>query len=101
MQSYDRKVLVSALKACDTHGLMEDAFSRFNEHDKKIRVECLNECMGNPKTFHPLGDKTQDTEILYDMTVAMFLTGAWKTAMLYKQLGRCNCTGPRPRIENH
>lgn len=85
-QHYDRKVLVSALNACDTHDLMEDAFRRFNEYDKKIRVECLNECMGNPKTFFSFGDEQQDFEIVYNMTVSMFLSGAWKTAMLYRHV---------------
>ena len=83
---YDRKVLVGALMACDTRELMEDAFHRFEEDDKQVRIDCLNECMGNPKTFFSCGENNLILDDIYEMTVQMFLTGAWKTAMLYRGL---------------
>lgn len=86
VKAYDRKVLVSALVACDTRDLMEDIFRRFEENDKQIRTECLNECMGNPKTFFSCGESSLSVDDVYEMTVQMFLSGAWKTAMIYRKL---------------
>lgn len=82
---YDRKVLVSALGACDTRELMEDIFRRFEEDDNQVRTECLNECMGNPKTFFSCGEELDNNDV-YELTVQMFLSGAWKTAMIYRKL---------------
>lgn len=85
-KAYDRKVLVSALVACDTRELMEDIFHRFEEDDKQVRIKCLNECMGNPKTFFSCGESELTISDVYEMTVQMFLSGAWKTAMIYRNL---------------
>lgn len=80
-----KAVLVSALAACDTRELLEDAFKRYEASDLKFRIACMNECMGNPKTFYSSGENTS-LENAYELTVQMFLTGAWKIAQMYKKL---------------
>lgn len=80
-----KAVLVSALAACDTRELLEDAFNRYEASDLKFRMECMNECMGNPKTFYSAGESISLNNA-YELTVQMFLTGAWKIAKMYKKL---------------
>jgi len=79
-----KAVLVSALAACDTRELLEDAFDRYEAKDLDYRIECMNECMGNPKTFYSAG--ALSIEDKYEMTVQVFLTGAWKIAKIYEDL---------------
>lgn len=80
-----KAVLVSALAACDTRELLDDTFNRYKVSDLKLRIDCMNECMGNPKTFYSSGEETS-LENAYQLTVRMFLTGAWKIAKCYKSL---------------
>lgn len=80
-----KAVLVSALAACDTRELLEDAFTRYEASDLKFRIECMNDCMGNPKTFYSAGEDVS-LQNAYELTVQMFLTGAWKIAQIYKKL---------------
>jgi len=78
-----KAVLVSALAACDTRELLEDAFNRYEAKELEFRIECMNACMGNPKTFYSSGENTS-LQNAYELTVQMFLTGAWKIAQMYK-----------------
>ncbi len=80
----DTKVVISALTACDTRNLLEDTFKRFEIESEQKRIECLNICMGQPKTFFSCGNSNINEADLYEMTVQMFLSGAWKLAELYK-----------------
>lgn len=70
-------VLVSGLKACTTRNVLEDTFKRYDVNDFAERIECLNKCMGDPKTFFSAGEDL-DIKNKYELTVEMFLTGAWK-----------------------
>ncbi len=79
------KMLLGALKACETREQVEDIFKKFNTDDLRIKIDYLNECMGNPETFFS-GD-TPDLQSEYITTRAMFLTGEWKLNELYERAG--------------
>lgn len=83
-----KPVLVSALAACKTRALLDDTFSRYEANDYDFRIECMNECMGNPKTFFSQGDDIALKE-KYELTVQMFLIGAWKMARVNSDKKGC------------
>ncbi len=83
-----KPVLVSALAACKTRELLDDTFSRYNADDLEFRIECMNDCMGNPKTFFSQGEAITLKD-KYEMTVQMFLIGAWKMARVNSERKGC------------
>lgn len=78
---WNNAVVAGALSACDTRNMVEAIFSKFDVADTKTKIDCLNECMGNPKTFYTAGEKTPE-DIKYELTMEAFLTGAWKLVKL-------------------
>lgn len=80
----DSKIVVSALTACTTLEDVSDVFKRFEIYSDKEKTDCLNSCMGNPKTFFSCGKESITDSELYNATVQIFLTNAWKIAGFYK-----------------
>ena len=85
MEDGNERIVAGALKECNSRKSIEDIFRRFDVEDKAVRVDRLNDCMGNPQTFFTSGTVT--TEEIYELTIQMFLTGSWKLSEKYKQLG--------------
>lgn len=83
-----KPVLISALAACKTRDLLDDTFSRYNADGLEFRIECMNECMGSPKTFFSQGEEISIND-RYELTVQMFLIGAWKTARINSERNGC------------
>lgn len=83
-----KPVLISALAACTTRDLLDDTFFRYNANDLEFCIECMNECMGNPKTFFSQGEEIS-VDDRYELTVQMFLIGAWKTARINSERNGC------------
>ena len=80
-----KEILVGALAACETRESLEYTFEIFKATDLSYKIECLNKCMGDPKTFFSSGEQST-LEDKYEITVGMFLTGAWKLARKYEKL---------------
>ena len=76
----NKEIIAGALGACKNDVQVEDVFSRFGVTDYGDRIDCLNECMGNPKTFYSGGEETPD-DIKYEITLGMFCAGAWRIAL--------------------
>ncbi|GHV22526.1 hypothetical protein FACS189494_09480 [Spirochaetia bacterium] len=70
------KILVGALKECETQAQVEDTFLKFEVSGVVEKTACLNECMGNPETFF-LGGSSDD-ETAYATVLSMFLTAEWR-----------------------
>lgn len=75
----NKEIVAGALRACTKREQVEDVFARFEIDSLQDKIDCLNECMGNPKTFYSAGSNAS-LETIYELTIAMFLTGAWKVA---------------------
>lgn len=75
----NQKIVAGALRACTKREQVDDVFARFEIDSLQDKIDCLNECMGNPKTFYSVGNDAT-SEVKYELAIAMFLTGAWKVA---------------------
>lgn len=75
----NQKIVAGALRECTKREQVDDVFLRFEIDSLQDKIDCLNECMGNPKTFFSAGADAS-LETIYELTIAMFLTGAWKVA---------------------
>lgn len=73
------EVVIGALSACTSKNLIFDTFKRYDINDFSEKTALLNKCMGSPKTFFSAGNNLSEEEI-FNATVQMFLTGAWKIA---------------------
>jgi len=78
------KIVVGALKECGSREDIEDVFKRFDINDPPVRIDRLNDCMGNPQTFFSTGEISIEDK--YELTIQMFLTGSWKLAEYYNRL---------------
>jgi hypothetical protein len=79
------KIIIGALKECTTRASLEDTFNRFDITDTQERIDKLNRCMGNPRTFFSSGKVT--LEETYELTIQMFLTMSWKLNEIYDRMG--------------
>jgi hypothetical protein len=79
------KILVGALRECETQEQVEDTFKRFDTADIVDRTEHLTVCMGNPLTF--FAGEEPDTATKYATVLSMFLTGEWKLNEIYERIG--------------
>jgi hypothetical protein len=70
------KILIGALRACETQEQVEDTFNRFDMVDVANKTEHLTICMGNPLTF--FSGVEPDVATKYATVLSMFLTGVWK-----------------------
>jgi hypothetical protein len=76
--------IVDELKECVSKDALEDTFVKYAISDLGVRIERLNETMGNPETFFS-SDSLVETR--YEVTVRMFLSGKWKLAAFYEKAG--------------
>ncbi|GHU48928.1 hypothetical protein FACS1894200_06830 [Spirochaetia bacterium] len=79
------KILVGALKACETEEQVEDTFGKFEVANLSEKIQALNESMGSPEMFFCGGDTDKEAE--YSTTLSMFLTGEWKLNYFYDKMG--------------
>jgi len=78
-------IVIGALKGCSSRESIEDIFTLFKIDDKTVRIDKLNDSMGNPQTFFSSNKISVDDE--YELTIQMFLTGSWKLSEYYERLG--------------
>jgi hypothetical protein len=79
------KILVGALRECETQEQVEDTFNRFDMADIAGKAEHLTVCMGNPLTF--FASEEPDAATKYATVLSMFLTGEWKLNEIYERIG--------------
>jgi hypothetical protein len=79
-----RDAIVKALKNCVSKDAVEDTFNEYTMSDLNIRIDRLNETMGNPQTFFS-SDSSLKTR--YEVTVRMFLSRKWELAVFYEKAG--------------
>jgi hypothetical protein len=84
MQERD-KIIIGALKECTTRASLEDTFTLYEVTDMQERIDKLNRCMGNPRTFFSSGKVS--LEETYELTIQMFLTMSWKLNEIYDRIG--------------
>jgi hypothetical protein len=77
-------VVISALKGCTTEDVIRDTFERYTITPLAKRIAYLNAAMGNPQTFF---SAKPPTDVEYEVTIRMFLTGTWKLAEVYEKAG--------------
>ena len=69
------KILIGALRECETQEQVEDIFSRFNVSDFVKKTDCIIKSMGVTEAF--FCGKVDD-ESAYLTHLSAFLTGTWK-----------------------
>jgi hypothetical protein len=69
------KILVGALRECETREQVEDTFSKFSVSDFAEKTQYLIVSMGNPEVFY---SSEPDAESAYLTNLSAFLTGTWK-----------------------
>jgi hypothetical protein len=79
------KILVGALRECETQEQVEDTFNRFDMADVVGKEEHLTASMGNPLTFFE--SEEPDAVAKYATVLSMFLTGEWKLNEIYERIG--------------
>jgi hypothetical protein len=81
----NKEAAVAAIRTCKTKETLEDILRRFEIKETREAIDCLNECMYNPRIF--FSKKPVSVEDELEFTKQIFLTGTWRLNEYYDRMG--------------
>jgi len=76
---------VAAIRTCKTRESLDDMLTRFDLIESQEIINCLNECMYNPKRFFSDGQVSLEEDL--ELTKQIFIAGTWRLNEYYDRMG--------------
>jgi hypothetical protein len=80
----NKEAAIAAIRTCKTGDLLNDMLKRFDLADGQEIINCLNECMYNPRRFFSSEPISLEDEL--ELTKQIFLTGTWRLNEYYERM---------------